>query len=528
MSDTEICKACGFEIEKGSQCPFCPPAETPAPVEDVPPPVEDVKPKAKASRPVLTDAEKLARVEQAYLEGKMTREQYEKNVVKFSGSAGTGEGPSDIGTGDAGRKVEPESGPATFERGSYDDIPVAPELERPESVYEDDPDPDNECLSCGHRMGTRESCPRCAAKQTGRISEKKVIAVSMVLLLIGAAYMGAAGIYSETTITKIGDIRESDNFRQTRVVGQVVDVPDFYKEKYSDTGILRMLIDDGTGQIWIRVVSSVTEKLVEDGVIPGFGDTVDAEGALFVGDEGYMQIKVRDHNLFRIEERNYTQLDVSDLVPPQKSDYEVGQLVSVNGRIVDKFYIDGFAWIFDLADDEGNSVSVFVPETIMDISGDLDIDAIFLSEINMKGALEWYEGGQEWEIIPGRVSDFEIISPYTGDTYILMTVGDFLSNATAYENQYVQVENVTVEWRYEDWLFSVSDSSTSDELSVFVDYDANASINIQEGDRMSVRGWVTYYDSNDNGVPDFDEWEIKVRASSSDYALFSNELGGGD
>ncbi len=506
--ETELCPLCGSEIEKGRACPFC--GDAPAPAEELKP---EPVPEKKAP---LTDDEKLARIEQAYLDGKMTKEQYEKNKVKFAKTDTPAAVPPSV-TKPPAAVPPPVAVPS-----------AAAFLKEEPAKIEEDPDPGKECLSCGHVIGSKSECPRCAAKQYNRLSEKKIIAISMVLLLLGAVYLGAAGIYAETDITVVADIQESDNFRNMRIVGKVIGVPDFYPEKYEPTGVLRLLVDDGTGDIWVRLVSSVTLTLIEEGRIPGFGDTVDAEGALFVGDEGYMQVKVRDKNLFHILERNYTELGVSDLVPSVKSDYYVGQLVSVNGRIVDKFYLDGFAWIFDLADESGNSISVFMPETIEQLTGELDVNSIFLSEVNIKGALEWYEGGREWEIIPGSTTDITVTAPYTGDTYLTMTVGEMLANATALENLYVQVENVTVEWRYEDWLFSVSDSTTYDELSIFVDYNANSSTNIKEGDVMTVRGWVTYYDSNDNGVPDLDEWELKIREASSDFALDVSELWGGN
>jgi DNA/RNA endonuclease YhcR with UshA esterase domain len=384
------------------------------------------------------------------------------------------------------------------------------------------------CKSCGHETHGRNSCRRCGADQVHRVTERKLIAISCVLLLIGAVYLGAASAFSETKISVIGELRETDNFRQIRVVGKVVALINFYDEKYSDTGTIRLLVNDGTGNLYVKIMPDVTEKLIREGGdrIPGFGDTVDCEGSLFVGDDGYMQIKVRDKSLFRVRPRIYTEITIADLVPPNRSSFDVGKQVKVTGQIQGNFYIEGFARILDLVDEEGRSVSIFIPDVIGQLTGELDLDNIYLSRVNVSGALEWYENAQSWEIIPRSTSDIEIISTYQGDAYTTLTVGQLLSNPGAYANAYVQISNVTVATKYQDYLYSVTDATTSDKISIYVDYGANASTGIMIGQRMNCRGWVTYYDSNKNGVPDAGEWEIKIRAMSSDYSLRLSEMGG--
>ncbi len=382
------------------------------------------------------------------------------------------------------------------------------------------------CLSCGRILKVKDKCGVCGANQIVRVTEVQLIAVASILLLIGVIFLGAAGAYSETRIAVIGDLRESDNFRQTRIIGNIVDLIDYYPEKYDDTGTIRMVVNDGTGDISVKIVPNISKYFIETGYIPGFGDTVDCEGALFVGDEGYMQLKVRDKNLFKIVETSGLNLTLEELLQSEKTDYDLGAKVSVEGQIQGKFYIDCFAWILDLGDQEGRSVSVFIPDTITLLTGELDMDALYLSQVIVTGGLEWYESGQSWEIIPGSVLDIEIINPYTGDDYTILTVKELLANASAYQNKFVQLDDVTVEWYYASYLYSVSDSTTYDEIAIFVDYDANTSASFGLDDKMSVRGWVTFYDENNNNVPDEGEWEIKIRELSSDYGLTIEDLGG--
>ncbi len=390
-----------------------------------------------------------------------------------------------------------------------------------------DAEESDSCLSCGKPLKSERKCMSCGAHQVKRITEIQLISVACVLLLIGTAYLGAANYYSETKISKVGELRESDNFRQTRIIGKVIDTVSYYPEKYDPTGTIRLLVNDGTGDIYVRIVPGVSSTLIEEGEIPGFGDTVDCEGALFVGDEGYMQVKIRDRNLFKILDTGSRNVNITDLVPAKRDAFEVGDKVSVEGQIQGKFEIEGFAWILDLGDDEGRQLSIFIPDSITALTGNISIDTIYLSQVRVTGGLEWYEDGQSWEIIPASVDDIEILSQYTGDTYTTLTVGAFLSNVSAYQNQFVQLNNVTVEWYYASYLFSVSDSTTSQEIAVFVDYDANISASFKLGSKMSVRGWVTFYDENNNNIPDEGEWEIKIRALSSDYALTVEDLAGG-
>ncbi|MFO7619422.1 MAG: hypothetical protein R6W91_07215 [Thermoplasmata archaeon] len=375
------------------------------------------------------------------------------------------------------------------------------------------------CKSCGHETHGKTSCGRCGADQVHRVSQKKLMAVSCVLLLIGAVYLGAASAFSETKISVIGDLQETDNFRQIRIVGKVIDLVDFYPEKYSESGTIRCLVNDGTGNMYVKIMPDITERFIRDGYIPGFGDTVDCEGSLFVGDDGYMQIKIRDKSLFRIRERAYTEITIPDLVPPVRSAFEIGQQVTVSGQIQGSFYIEGFAWILDLVDEEGRSVSIFIPDVIGLMTGELDLSNIYLAHVTVKGALEWYENAQSWEIIPAKTSDIEFVSAYHGDTYTTTTVSQLLTNGDAYNGKYVDIQDATVTWIYGagDWLISISDASTGDDISVIMDNGANTSAPFSIGNTINVRGLVIPYEG---------EWEIKIRAMSSDYSLRVSEMGG--
>ncbi len=65
--ETTLCPTCGFEIEAGSPCPFC--------VEETPEPSPETEPHP--------NQEILDKIEKAFQEGKLTEDQYQKNLEKF-------------------------------------------------------------------------------------------------------------------------------------------------------------------------------------------------------------------------------------------------------------------------------------------------------------------------------------------------------------------------------------------------------------------------------------------------------------
>lgn len=77
--ETELCPKCEFDIEKGASCPFCASENPVEPVAEPPP-----KPEVASPKPGLDNQEMLARLEKAFKDGKMSEEQYLRNVEKFS------------------------------------------------------------------------------------------------------------------------------------------------------------------------------------------------------------------------------------------------------------------------------------------------------------------------------------------------------------------------------------------------------------------------------------------------------------
>ncbi len=90
IPETEPCPKCGFDIEKGTKCPFCTeekPPRTPEPPKAEPPTsrprVEQTVTQTPQKKTPLSREEMIARIEKAYKEGKMNEEQYLRNLEKF-------------------------------------------------------------------------------------------------------------------------------------------------------------------------------------------------------------------------------------------------------------------------------------------------------------------------------------------------------------------------------------------------------------------------------------------------------------
>ena len=73
--ETQLCPSCGFEIEPGQPCPFCP-------AEPVVEPT--IEPEPEQPAPPHPNQKMLDRIEKAYKEGKMSEEAYKINMEKFS------------------------------------------------------------------------------------------------------------------------------------------------------------------------------------------------------------------------------------------------------------------------------------------------------------------------------------------------------------------------------------------------------------------------------------------------------------
>lgn len=89
---TELCPECGFEIEAGSACPFCSSSDVspePESVVETHPEVPEENPAAASPEPKadappkLGNEEIIQKLEAAYTEGRITEEQYLRNMAKF-------------------------------------------------------------------------------------------------------------------------------------------------------------------------------------------------------------------------------------------------------------------------------------------------------------------------------------------------------------------------------------------------------------------------------------------------------------
>jgi hypothetical protein len=274
------------------------------------------------------------------------------------------------------------------------------------------------CESCGKFIGSIYACPHCGASKYRRVKQRNLIVCALILFIIGIIYLPLAQIYSVIPVTNIADLTEDDSFNYIRIKGFVYSTPFFEPEEYDDnkTGIIRFRVTDGTGNITVKSYRLTSEKLIATGKIPAFGDYVDIEGVALIG-ETYVILKLTDIENLRIEKRVYKHYTISEIATASKTVYEEGTKVQITGKIsrLVRTYEHTFALFFDVSDDSGNYVTVFIPTDVILLTGGFESENLQSLQLNINvtvcGALKWYEPAYaegRWEIIPASINQIVI------------------------------------------------------------------------------------------------------------------------
>ncbi|NJE61992.1 hypothetical protein [Thermococcus sp. 21S7] len=106
--------------------------------------------------------------------------------------------------------------------------------------------------------------------------------LSLILSVIGVAVLLVAAQTAQAPLINVGDVYGSYmmNYAVVRINGTVVTVP-YVSETGGRIGIT-FTVDDGTGQIDVRVYSPLAEEMLRQGLVPFPGDNVTAEVQLRV------------------------------------------------------------------------------------------------------------------------------------------------------------------------------------------------------------------------------------------------------
>jgi len=269
-----------------------------------------------------------------------------------------------------------------------------------------------------------------------KASESHILIVCLILVIIGSAFLWLA-YSSETPVMKIDEITEDLSFSHIRVVGKVADFPSYTTDKYEQRSTIKFPLNDGTGTLSVKLSDSVTDALLKNGNIPGYGQTVEVEGKLSVS-EYSKSITVLRPEFLKIltKEEDYMPVDLS-LLPSIASE---GKLVKITGSV--KSFVNlGFAYSFNVTDGNGE-VNVFFQTTFASIQPK-NFYELKGANVSVRGALKYYAQKNYWEVLPTTWLDITIHSTKV-ERYALVSISELLTNPSAYLNKNYRLENVSV------------------------------------------------------------------------------------
>ncbi|MFO7619424.1 MAG: DUF6359 domain-containing protein [Thermoplasmata archaeon] len=145
--------------------------------------------------------------------------------------------------------------------------------------------------------------------------------------------------------------------------------------------------------------------------------------------------------------------------------------------------------------------------------------------VTVTGIVELYSSVWEIKVRKDSTDKVELVSSGGGGggtgNYTARTIAYIFSNWESMLDDEVAVYNATIAWQYEDgsWLFSMTDGSTAEELSVIMDTGSNVVSGLEVGSVINVYGIIMEYQ---------DEPELKVRAGTDDRIEFGTGGGGGN
>jgi hypothetical protein len=228
---------------------------------------------------------------------------------------------------------------------------------------------------------------------------------SLVFAVAGILLLRQLAIGVGTTALKINEIERGNNFARVEICGVIADAPTFFLEEGTkESGTIYFTIDDGTGTITVRCYPSVTRELLRDKIIPAFGDRVKVKAQVaFAGETCSLILQSpRDLHLQRTPYVEVPVLEPAAIARAGKGAYVEGTRVKVNGTLVEWI---SYKWAVSLwlRDDEGNRVNIWIPVSILELTGWGVVGRLRKGmQLEVVGGLKWYEAGRysRWEIIP--------------------------------------------------------------------------------------------------------------------------------
>lgn len=133
--------------------------------------------------------------------------------------------------------------------------------------------------------------------------------------------------------------------------------------------------------------------------------------------------------------------------------------------------------------------------------------------------MDKYNG--QWELnVRADTPDRVEVMPAVYNNY---TLAELLGDKTAHLNELVRITELEVV-SVEPYGWIVTDNTTTMSAYVYAQPGASAPTYVNVSDYIWLQGIFTFYDINQNEVPDDDEWEIKVRGAADDIIVRTYEF----
>ncbi|MEM3525657.1 MAG: hypothetical protein QXQ54_08450, partial [Thermoplasmata archaeon] len=128
--------------------------------------------------------------------------------------------------------------------------------------------------------------------------------------------------------------------------------------------------------------------------------------------------------------------------------------------------------------------------------------------VDVYGVFEWYATGGYWEIYIRNYTDDMVIAVFA---YQAVTISALLSNPSIYLSQNVTLDYAVItEITANYYLFNVTDNSTSQKLTIYVQKNATSPATLSVGQAVKIKGVFKLYNST---------YEIQVRNYSTDAVI---------
>ena len=333
------------------------------------------------------------------------------------------------------------------------------------------------CPSCGMEIPDDvEICPYCTANVKKRVRIKAIYVVALTLIIVSATYAIFAYTQSGVEISKIGSLSINENYNFVHVRGVVVSYPRTYDSNYGVTQ-LSFTIDDGTGQITVKIYRDLIPRVVEEHKVPGIGDVVDAQGTFSYGTR--KSLTINNVDFLNIEKGKYRGVNLKDVAMASPWDFKNGELIYVEGNITSvKEYSFGYISSID------DSVDLLIPHAYTSLAL-VNLSKLGSGIARIYGSLEFYQP-----------------KDHSSD-YIAVNMSEVMKDPEEYNKTNVFVEWAQVVDKDEDnSTIMVNDNGTN--VTVYSSYGVKY---YDVGDYVQIQGKFVNY----HGI-----WEISV-TRKNDY-----------